>query len=64
MIVTAWNNGKHRPTGAGYGFKLALADRDSQFERGWESVFVTLPNGTVVQVNVNKPSFWSATCRE
>ncbi len=64
MIVTAWNNGKHHSSGAGYGFKLSAQDRDAQFERGWESVLVSLPNGTIVEANTNKASFWSDKCKE
>ena len=64
MIVTAWNNGKHRSSGAGYGFKLSVLDRDHHIGRDWQSVFVSLPNGTVVEANVAKPSFWSKKCRE
>lgn len=64
MKVTAWNNGKHHTTGAGYGFKISITDRDAHFNRDWRSVFVSLPNGTVVEANVAKPSFWSEQCRE
>ena len=65
MEVTAWNNGQHYPTGAGYGFKVGAADRDKCFQRSWSTVFVSLPDAKEeVQVNIAKPSFWSATCRE
>jgi len=64
MIVTAWNNGKHHSTGAGYGFKIAIQDRDAHFDQAWDSVVVTLPNGIEVEANINKSEFWSNTCRE
>jgi hypothetical protein len=65
MEVTAWNNGRHHPTGAGYGFKIGAKDRDEHFQRSWTNVLVSLPDLTQeVEVNVAKDSFWSATCRE
>ncbi|MBL7183887.1 MAG: hypothetical protein ISS50_05495 [Anaerolineae bacterium] len=65
MIVTAWNNGKHHPTGAGYGLKVEAKDRDRYFRKEWRNVFLKL-EGEVeeVVVNVDKPSFWDPTCRE
>lgn len=65
MEVTAWNNGSHHSTGAGYGFKVLADDRDKYFQRSWRTVFVSLPRveGTV-EVNVAKPSFWGSSCRE
>ena len=65
MQVTAWTNGQHHRTGAGYGFKLRAADRDRYFDKSWSTVFVALPGGSdEVEVNVSKTSFWSDTCRE
>ena len=64
MIVKAWNNGEHKASGAGYGVKLSVEDRDSFFDRKWEKVVVTLPNGIKVEANVKKASFWNGTCRE
>ena len=34
MIVKAWNNGAHHPTGAGYGIKISLADLN-EFDPHW-----------------------------
>jgi len=65
MRVTAWNNGKYYPTGAGYGLKVDANDRDMYFSRDWSNVILELvgaPNRVVI--NVNKSSFWGATCRE
>lgn len=65
MDVTAWNNGQHHSTGAGYGFKISVEDRDANFQKPWKTVFVSLPGSPQeVEVNVAKPSFWGATCRE
>ena len=64
MIVTAWNNGKHHRSGAGYGFKLRAEDRDQEINKSWKTITVQLPNGTKVVSNIDKDSFWSNTCRE
>ncbi len=65
MIVTAWNNGEHHPNGAGYGFKIDVADREKHFDKKWEKVFLELDGEEgVIEVNVDKPSFWGPTCRE
>ena len=64
MIVTAWSNGSPRDTGAGYGLKLTIEDRDAYFRRSWQSVAVVFPDGRETNVNVAKPSFWGLTCRE
>ena len=64
MIVTAWNNGTHSLTGAGYGLKLSVEDRDREFDRDWKEVKVILPNAMKVVVNINKASFWNNTCHE
>lgn len=64
MIVTAWNNGKHHRNGAGYGFKFDATDRDRNIQRSWRTLVVELPNGQRVEANIDKPSFWSGSCRE
>lgn len=65
MIVTAWKNGTPSPTGAGYGVKLAASDRDRFFDRNWKSVCLLLEGSPdVIEVNIDKPSFWGNTCRE
>jgi hypothetical protein len=58
MIVAAWKNGKHHPTGAGYGLKIAIQNRDAHFNQNWITVVVLLPNGVEVEANINKSSFW------
>ena len=65
MIVTAWNNGKHYESGAGYGLKIGSEDRDKYFARNWVSVFVQIEStNKEVGVNINKKSFWGKICRE
>lgn len=65
MIVTGWNNGEHHPTGAGYGFKVDVNDRDNYFKKEWEYVILKLQGDVKeVVVNIDKPSFWSDACRE
>ena len=65
MIVTAWNNGAHCSSGAGYGLKIDINDRDRYFRKEWDQVILEL-DGRVdsVAVNIRKPSFWSNHCRE
>ena len=64
MKVTAWNNGQHHCSGAGYGIKISISDRNAYFKKSWQTVLVTLPNGEEIEVNTNKKSFWDKTCRE
>lgn len=60
MIVTAWNNG-----GTGYGVKIAQQDRDRFFKKEWKTVVLELGSSEwQVEVNTDKRSFWSGTCRE
>ena len=65
--ATAWNNGQWHPSGAGYGLKVSVADRDRFFRRDWRTVALRLvaESGFVdVEVNCAKDSFWNGTCRE
>ncbi len=67
MIWTAWNNGGHHRSGAGYGFKVTVHDRNRYFDRSWKYIKLDLPSGSgsdTIMVNVDKPSFWDKTCRE
>ena len=65
MIATAWNNGKHHPSGAGHGLKLHMQDRDRYFIKAWKTVVLELEGySETVEVNVDKPSFWGPTRRE
>lgn len=65
MIVTAWNNGSHGISGAGYGLKVSKSDRDRYFRRQWNSVILELEETPIpIEVNIDKESFWGETCRE
>ena len=65
MIVTAWNNGMHNKSGAGYGLKIDASDRDEIFNPDWEFIVLNLENfPETIKVNINKPSFWGKNCRE
>ncbi|APH39490.1 hypothetical protein [Methanohalophilus halophilus] len=65
MIVTSWNNGKLSDSGAGYGLKIDENDRDQYFKKEWDNVELQLINYPhIVEVNINKQSFWSGNCRE
>ena len=65
FIATAWNNGQHLPSGAGYGLKLSIRDRDQHFRRSWKTVDIQFSGKPgITRINVDKDSFWSETCRE
>jgi hypothetical protein len=65
MIITAWNNGAHHDTGAGYGFKVSIHDRDNYFSREWNEVTIYLEGvENPIIVNIDKKSFWNDQCRE
>jgi len=67
MIATAWNNGQHHVSGAGYGLKLSPEDRDAYFSKHWKSILLELryeDRGASVEVKVAKTSFWGERCRE
>lgn len=65
MIATAWNNGQHHQSGAGYGIKISEQDRDRLFKKEWKSVVLKIEGyDNEVEVNIDKPSFWGETCRE
>jgi hypothetical protein len=65
MQVTAWNNGQYYKSGAGYGLKITVSDRDRLFRKDWKTVFLTLPDtDEEAEVNIAKSSFWNGSCRE
>ncbi len=58
MIVTAWNNGRHHTSGAGYGLKVGAADRDRFFDSAANAVVLDLEGWVApVTVNIDKASF-------
>ena len=67
FCATAWNKSEWHASGAGYGLKLSMADRDRFFRRDWRTVTLRLVAGSDpvdVKVNCAKDSFWSPKCRE
>ncbi len=65
--ATAWNNGAWHASGAGYGLKVSVADRDKFFRRDWRTVTLRLvaESGVVdIEVTCAKQSFWGPDCRE
>ena len=65
MIVTAWNNGAHHESGAGYGLKMSGGDRDLYVSRDWSSVILELEGVPgPITVNIGKRSFWEGDCPE
>lgn len=60
MIVKAYNNGAHNRNGAGYGFKVSIADRDEHFKQEWSELLVDLPGvADPVVVRIEPEGFWS-----
>ena len=65
MIVTAWNNGAHRASGAGYGLKVSEVDRNKYFKKDWKIILIQLPGQEGwTEVNIAKRSFWRKDCGE
>jgi hypothetical protein len=60
--VKAWSNGSARPSGAGYGLRVSLSDRDEFFDERWDSVEVDLGEYGRAAVPLSA-SFWG-TCTE
>ncbi|HEY2499763.1 MAG TPA: hypothetical protein VGK24_22100 [Candidatus Angelobacter sp.] len=57
MIVTGWNNGDWNRSGAGYGLKVSLRDRDRHFKREWSIVTVNIKGSPSIRVKLSA-SFW------
>ena len=65
FIAKIWNNGRYYATGAGYGLKISVEDRERSFDRTWQTVVLHLSGFDYpIEVNVAKPSFWNRTCGE
>ena len=65
MMVTAWNNGSYHRTGAGYGIRIKLSDRNKFFNRTWTVVKLQLqgiPGYT--DINPKRKTFWNNSCPE
>lgn len=65
ILVAAWNNGRHRSSGAGYGFRIRSAEnRDRHFDRRWKEVKIYMPGmEKPISINIDNDSFWES-CRE
>ena len=65
FIAKTWNNGHHHASGASYGIKITLQDREKFFDRSWRTVILHLDGySRPIEVNVAKASFWNRTCGE
>jgi hypothetical protein len=62
ISATAWNNGAHHHSGAGYGLSVSAVDRDQFFRRSWGTARLQIDNGQPFAVNIDKPSFWDGSC--
>jgi hypothetical protein len=51
ISATAWNSGKHHASGAGYGLKISVADRDRYFRREWGTVQLHIGPAAPIVVN-------------
>lgn len=57
MKAKAWNNGRHHPSGAGYGVKLSAGDRDRWFQKDWAAIRIQVPGEGTTEVPLSE-SFW------
>lgn len=58
MLVSGWRKGNpNTKTGARYGIRLNLGDRDKYFKKEWDSVTIELDKRRIVKVNLSS-SFW------
>lgn len=63
MIVTGWNNGSpNNKTGAGYGIRLKIKDRNKYFKPSWKEVIIEFDDALPTEVKLTT-SFWK-TCIE
>lgn len=56
--ASAWNNGQHHGSGAGYGLKIGAQNRDLFFHRGWGAVTLHLEGYDKPVIVDLAPSFW------
>ena len=65
FVVTAWNNGSYHDSGAGYGLKISVQDRDIFFKKSHKKIRLKLQGSNQeVVINTDKASFWGPVCRE
>lgn len=61
MIVTAWNNGAHIRNGKGYGFRVLDADRDSTFDKKWDTLILEIEGvEKPVEVSLDQDKLWGS----
>ena len=60
ILITAWNNGKFLPNGAGYGIQVSEQFRDEFLSVLWPSFFLCLEGEEgEVELAINDDMFWS-----
>jgi len=59
--VNAGGNGSPRRSGAGYGVRLSIANRERYFDHAWSEVLVDIDEREAVHVPLS-PSFWNECC--
>lgn len=65
FIAKTWNNGSRHVSGAGYGIKITLQDREQFFDRSWRTAILYLDGySRPIEANVAKATFWNRTCGE
>jgi hypothetical protein len=57
-----WSNGRPLPSGAGYGLRISVSDRDRFFRPNWNTVSLEVEGGGKI-VGRLSASFWK-TCTE
>jgi hypothetical protein len=62
MRATAWNNGTHKASGAGYGLRISQKDRDRLFDPRWREVVFELGREAEATAVLSE-SFWRS-CSE
>jgi hypothetical protein len=55
--ASAWNNGAHHASGAGYGLKVTPGDRDRHFRPEWRQIELAVPGEGTATVPLSE-SFW------
>jgi hypothetical protein len=62
ISATAWNNGAHHRSGAGYGLSVDASDRDVFFRRDWGMVRIRIGDAQPFAANIDKDSLWDGSC--
>lgn len=62
MRATGWSNGRPLSSGAGYGLRISVSDRDRFFRPDWNHVLLEADGSRQVVVRLSA-SFWK-TCTE